>query len=245
MFFHIIPFIYTLIFLLAGEVAVYQPRYSVYLVCFLFIFIFWSIRKTTNHFSHTIIPIILSSSSLALLFLIDLIAEKQIFLILSAFIYYLTLLGIYRLKSYFKDQTARGLIAAGAAASVFLFYSGAYGIYLNYQIPLWVLMLSFLTITIAVSYQYFRLLSVDRKKVLNYSLILAMIMTEIAWVINFWPFGYLTTGAVILIFYYVLWDLTQSHFLDKLSKKRVIANIVFFSILIGLILASSSWLPMV
>jgi len=64
-------------------------------------------------------------------------------------------------------------------------------------------------------------------------------MVELIWTMNFWPFGYLTTGVIALILYYILWDLTQSFFLKLLSKKRVVANMIFFSALIVIILLSS------
>lgn len=245
MFFDLIPFFYALLFVAVAEIAAFRPPYTIFLIFLLPIVAFWSAWKTSQRFLHSIIPVIFAFSSLVILFLIDSLVEKEIFLALSGFIYYLTFLGLHRLKAYAKDETARGMIAAGASASIFLFYSGAYGFYLNYQIPIWLLMFAFLIITFSVSFQLLSLLKKEHRLVFIYSLILGMIMAEVAWVINFWPFGYLTTGVISLIFYYVLWDLTQSHFLDKLSQKRVIANIVFFSLLIALILASSSWLPVV
>jgi hypothetical protein len=160
--------------------------------------------------------------------------------------FYLYLLGAWRLKSYSGDQTAKGLIAASATATIFFFYTTVYGIYLNFLVPLWVLMILFLLATVFVSYQYFFIIKEkSRKLIWTYSLILGMIMAEIAWVINFWPFGYLTAGVISLIFYYILWDLAQSYFLNLLSRKRVVANMIFFTFLIGLILASSRWLPTV
>jgi hypothetical protein len=100
-------------------------------------------------------------------------------------------------------------------------------------------------VTILLSFQYFWLINDNKKNVLNYSLILGLIMAEIVWVLNFWPFGYLTTGVITLIFYYVFWDLATCHFLDELSQKRVIANMIFFGLLITLVLSSARWLPVV
>jgi len=146
---------------------------------------------------------------------------------------------------YYRDKTARGIIAAGSIATFFLFYALSYGIYLNFDIPLWVLMLVLTFVTILVSFQYFWLINENKKHVLNYSLVLGLVMAEIIWVLNFWPFGYLTTGVITLIFYYVFWDLVRCHFLDELSKKRVVANMIFFGFLVALVLSSARWLPVV
>ncbi|MBA4320167.1 MAG: hypothetical protein C0412_17340 [Flavobacterium sp.] len=180
-----------------------------------------------------------------MLYLIDSFAQKQVFLVLGSFIYYMALMGIFRLKNAPQDQTARGMIAASAFTALFFFYSATYGIYLNFSISLWILMVVYLIATWMISYEYLGIINDNKKTVQSYSLILGMLMAEIAWAINFWPFGYLTTGIITLICYYIFWDLTQSHFLHNLSQKRLIVNLAFFSVIIGLILTTSRWLPSV
>ena len=103
----------------------------------------------------------------------------------------------------------------------------------------------FLLATTLISYQYFQLIGNDTKKSWVYGLVMGLAIMEISWVLNFWPFGYLTTGVVMLIFFYLLWDLAHSHLLDMLSKRRVAANVVFFGILATIVLVSSKWLPVV
>ena len=106
-------------------------------------------------------------------------------------------------------------------------------------------MFLFMVPTVAVSHQYLRLMEAEKGKVWLYSLVLGFCMTEIAWILNFWPFGYLTNGVVMLIFYFMLWNLAQSHFLNIVSKRGFVWNIVFFGILAIMVLASSKWLPVV
>ncbi len=246
MFFYFPAFFYALAFLAGLEIIICQPKLVAYAIVILVLISLWESEKIGKRWLFSIIPIIFSVSSVALLYFIDIPAEKQLFVFLSAFIYYLSLLSAYRLKNYSKDQTAMGLVMASGTAAVFFFYSASYGIYLNFAVPLWTLMLAYFLATFLTSCQYFQIIKDNEKKsALIYSLLLGMIMAEIAWIISFWPFGYLTTGIIALIFYYVLWDLIRSHFLNFLSKKRVTANIILFSFLISLILASSKWLPSV
>jgi hypothetical protein len=165
---------------------------------------------------------------------------------LSVSLYYLSLLGSYRLGRYDRDQTAIGMNMAGSVATIFFSYAGAYGLYLNFLVPLYYLMLAYLVVTLLVSYQHFSLVKRDNKKsVWTYSFLLALAMAELIWTMNFWPFGYLTTGVIALILYYVLWDLVYSHFAGKLSKRRVAANMVFFSVVIIFILLTSKWIPVI
>lgn len=191
------------------------------------------------------VPIILAVSSVGLMTFIDSDSQKFAFIVLASFVYYFCLMGLYRFRSYQKDQTARGMIAATAVAAIFLFYASVYGVYLNFSIPLWFIMLLFLIPTTLVSYQYFQLIEEDKNKVWLYSLVIGLVMSELSWMLNFWPFGYLTTGVTMLIFYYILWDLAYSYFLNIMSKRRVVANIVFFGILATIVLMSSRWLPVV
>ena len=245
MFFHIYSLIYTIFFIFFLEVSAFIPGFSFYLALFVALFSLITAKKIGKRYLYTIIPFFFSLSSVLILYLVDHMVEKQTVLILSAIIYYLCFLGIYRLNNYAKDQTARGFISASAISTIFLSYAFSYGVYLNFSIPLWILMIVFFIVTFLVSYQYFSLIEENRRKIFIYSAVLGMIMSEVAWVINFWPFGYLTTGAIALIFYYIFWDLTQSHFLNILSKKRVVANVIFFTVMIVLILATSHWLPVV
>lgn len=244
MIFHLQSMFYALIFLSGLEIFSFGQGAILYLSLFFVFCAIWGSRKISRSFDF-VIPSVMALSSWALLYLIDFNIERQIFIGIISVLFYFTLLGNYRLKSYPHDRTAQAIMAAAAMASVFIFYSVAYGIYLNFSIPLWLLMCFFLAVTFFVSQQYFNNVEKEKKLVRTYSIILGMIMAEIAWVINFWPFGYLTTGAISLILYYIFWDLTQSYFQNILSKRRVLTNIVFFTLLVTMILMSSRWLPAV
>lgn len=241
MFFHLKSILYAIIFLAVFEIIFAFDNLVWYAVVFFILFSVWSAKKTGKSYSFAIVPVVFSFSSIMLFYLIHFRLDQQAFIIISSLLYYFLFLGIYRLKNYEKDQTAKGIISGGLFATIFFFYSGFYGLYLNFSIPLWFLMFVFLAITFVLSYYYLRILSTDKNKTLTYSLILGLAMAEISWVINFWPFGYLTTGVVALIFYYMFWDLAQSYFTKKLSKNKIVINLVFFSLLIGLILFSSRW----
>jgi hypothetical protein len=202
-------------------------------------------RRVAHSAKMTPIPVLLVISTFGLLYFVQSAKQEFLLILLSAVMYYFIHLAIYRLRGYQKDKTARGIIAAGSIATIFLFYATAYGIYLNFAISLWILMFVLMTVTTLVSLQYFWLINDDKKNVLNFSLVLGFVMAEIVWVLNFWPFGYLTTGVITLIFYYVFWDLVQCHFFNALSKKRVAMNMLIFAMLVAMVLSSTRWLPVV
>jgi hypothetical protein len=241
MFFHFKSLLYAILFFASFQFVILNPGSIWYIGIFLVILSIWVSKKISRKHRFAIIPVYFSLSSIILFYLIDLETDQQVFILLASLVYYFILLGIFRIKNYSKDRTARGILAGGMVATIFMCYAGFYGLYLNFSIPLWLLMLIFLLTTFSLSHHYLSLLSSDKNKVLSYSLILGLSMAEISWVINFWPFGYLTTGVIALIFYYMFWDIADSYFINKLSRKKIVINLIFFSLLIGLILFSSRW----
>ena len=258
MFFHFKVFFYSLIFFFTlefivsdsvsgwlGSLSGMWTWLAIILFFFLFVYFYQIAKRVSGRASMTPIPLILVISTLGLLYFVASIKQQQLLILLSSIAYYFFHIALYRLHSYQKDKTARSIVAAANVATIFLFYAMAYGIYLNFAISLWILMVTLMLVTVLLSFQYFWLINDNKKNVLNYSLVLGFSMAEIVWILNFWPFGYLTTGVISLIFYYVFWDLIQCHFFDLLSKKRVVSNMIIFGILVALVLSSTRWLPVV
>ena len=246
MFLKIRPLVLSLIYLVSLELITFKPAYFYWIGFFLIMLSLYEGRKIGHRWLFSVLPVFFVLSSVALLYLIALTYEQQTFILLSAVMYYLALFSAYRLGVYGGDQTAKGMNMAAAATTIFFTYTSAYGLYLNFLVPPYYLMLVYLVVTLLVSFQYFAIIKRDQRKIVwMYSFLLALIMTEIIWTMNFWPFGYLTTGVIALILYYVLWDLVQSYFLNLLSRRRVVANMVFFSTLVIVVLLSAKWIPVI
>ena len=245
MFLKLQPLLYSLIFFIGLELIVFFHANVLFIMLFLLLMALFQGWKIGRKWKFSILPIFFVISSVALLYLVTIRHYQQIYIILAFVMYYLSLLGAYRLSKYENDQTAKGMNTAASMATIFFTYAGAYGLYLNFLVPLYYLMLVYLVTTFFVSYQYFSIICVNKKKVWLYSLVVSLVMAEIAWTIDFWPFGYLTSGAVALILYFVLWDIIQKNFLDIIRKKRIIFNLIFFSVLASLVLISSKWIPVI
>jgi hypothetical protein len=274
MFLKLQPLLYSLIFFVGLELVVFFHRHVILIMFFLLLMALFQGWKIGHKWKFSILPIFFVISSLALLYLVTIHYEQQVFIILASVIYYLSLLGAFRLSQYEGDQTARGMNMTATVSTIFFTYASTYGLYLNFLVPLYYLIIVYLVATFFISYQYFSIIhphtkipsgevenkinnlenaknsfgvgvNPHKKMVWVYSLLIALSMAEIIWTINFWPFGYLTSGVVALILYFVLWDIIQSHFLNILSKKRTVANLIFFSILIGLVLISTKWIPVI
>lgn len=245
MFLKLRPLLYSLIFLAGLELIVFFHQYVFYIIFCLVLMAMFQGWKIGRKWKFSIVPIFFVISSVSLLYFITIFYEQQVFIALAVTMYYFSLLGAYRLSQYEGDQTARAINAAATVATIFFTYAASYGLYLNFLVPLYSLMLAYLLATLFLSYQYFSIIQSDKKLAWAYSLLISLAMVEIVWTINFWPFGYLTTGVVALILYFMLWDIIKSYFLNILSKKRITFNLIFLLMLLIFVLASSKWIPVI
>ena len=249
MFLKLRPLVYSLLFFWSLELIVYYRHHPQGVFWILAVLVVLSLREgriSGKKWKFAILPVFFTLSSVSLLYLVTLFYEQQAFIIIASLAQYLTLFGAYRLGKYDQDQTAKGMNALSATLTVFFAFAGSYGLYLNFNVPLQFLMLVYFIVTLSVTYQQLSLTnSFDSRRVWLYSFLLGLVMAEIAWMINFWPFGYLTTGVIALILYYVLWDLVQGHFSGLLVKKRILANLFFFFLVIVFILLTSKWIPVI
>ncbi len=203
-------------------------------------------RIIARHFFFAIVPVILSVASLTLLFFIDSRSQQIIVSGIVGILVYGVTLGSYRLSRYPRDAVARGMVVAGATTAIFFSYAAIFAIYLNFIVPLWFVGFSIFILTTVISWQYFVMIAHGRfVQTIIYSCALGVVLSEVAVSAIMWPFGYLTTSVVLLMIYYILWDLGQSFFLERLSKTRLSVNVIFFLAMAALVLSSAQWLPVV
>ena len=256
MFFKLQPLIYSIFFLLSLEIVALKENWVktvAWLLIFLTIIIVWPLTRKPRFIA---LPFFLSLGALALLFLVDYSVEKQVFIFLATGIYYLTLLGGYRLRFYNSDQTALGMVNLATLSTAFLWFTAALGLYLNFQVKYWIMAIFVVTIFL-ISLPSFCINAKDREErlkkngekeeqiglvgIIFLDLILALIMSQFFWGIIFWPFGYLTLGGSALIIFYEFWDIIRLYIRKELTIKKIITNWVIGSILLIGILLTAQW----
>lgn len=263
MFFKLRPFIYSFVYLIFLEALAFNRQlFFVILISLIFfsIFFVWPLARKINFLAF---PSFLSISSISLLFFISSLLESQIFIILSSFVFYLSLLGSYRLKIYPCDKTAQGIMNLTSIATVFFFFSAAYRWFLNYAIDISIFLIIIFFVTFFINLSIFSVYLSDwkkikerfkrrgekcnvemihsRKSLLFLNIVVSMIMTQMAWFLYLWPFNCITTGVIITIIYYGFWDLSRNLIQYNLSCKRVIFNVVLICATISIILITARW----
>ena len=249
MIFHFTIFFWTLIFLCGLEFIAVSPillewSWYIFSITPLLIISLLACRKITKRFTDVFLPGLLSFAAPTLLSLIDYPTQRQMFVVLSALMYYFALLGLYRLRHAPTDQTAQSFLNIAAVAALFFYYTGIFGFYLNFSFPLWGLMVLYFLGTALTSYKTFAGVEregVEKRRLILYSTLLGLFACEMAWVMSFWPFGYLTAGVLVLVFFFLAWDISFDAFHRVLSLKKAVSRILFFFLLIGILLWSTPW----
>lgn len=212
-----------------------------------FLVLLGGVKLISRRYFYFTLPAILALGSILLLPLIDSLTEAEVFMVISAGVFYMAILSSYRLGRYIKDKTAKGMFNLAALAALFSWFAAGYGWYLNIQMPIWLILVVFAVVTFLVSYVSFRVNELDlnaHQRVL-YAVFLAYLIAGTIWMQNFWPFGYLTTGVITLIIYYSGWDLISNYFLKKLSLRKLFIDILFLVGATSLLLLSTRWYPAV
>jgi hypothetical protein len=247
MVFHFSIFFWSVIFFLGLEGIVMNPitaSWSWYLLSILPLVAvaFLAARRLTRRTSDAYLPALLALSAPTFLSFMPRSHEAQTFILLCAGMFYFALLGIYRLRHAPEDKTAQAILSTAAMAALFFFFSSAYGFYLNFSFPLWGLMLLFFFGTALTSYDTF--IDVEPKnkdRVRLFSVLLGLMMGELSWAMSFWPFGFLTTGALATIFYFIAWDIAFDSFRKKLLLRRALFRLGLLFAVIALLLVSTPW----
>lgn len=247
MIFHFTVLLFSVIFFGMLTFLVREPIvpswtwYSLSLLVFVMLSL-TSSRKLTGKWYPAFLPSVVSFGTLLLISLIDIHFEQQVFVWVTTLLFYMSLLGIYRLKLIPTDQTARALLTSAALASLFFTYAAAYGLYLNFDIPLALLMLVIFLVSSVVAFQTLYWAGQDNSRVvLLSSLALGMVMGELIWGVHFWPFGYLTVGSTMLTLFFLMWRLMFDLLRESFAWKRFYVETIILVLLLVLLLVTSPW----
>ena len=205
-----------------------------------------------RRFLPTVILVLASASCLIFLFALKGDYLEKFFLGLFSFIFLLALAGINIFFGRAKEIKTKfpnlglNIIKSVILISVFLWIAGSYRLYLDLELSTHLIMLIILINVIISTYCLLKINFISQKqKALSslwfYPFLLGLVMVELTWAISFWPISQFTAGAIILVNYYVFWNILENYLKNSLNKKVVFSNILFLAVIIILLLSSSQW----
>ncbi len=255
MFFRFFPFIATiffveLIFFVLYFFANLLDWWWIILLNIFIIFIFT--KKAVGKFSNTLLPLLLVLASLPVLSLMGTPSLRYFAIILLSLLFYLALLVKGRLNDNPANKIALSILS-GVNFSIFFVLSNLlFASFINFSeqvFPDWLMIVLSALICFIVSRDtlvHSLFLSIKRNEITKNdinisSLIIALMTSEIAWGLLFFPFRYRSSATILFATYYLFFTTTQ-FFLTKEEKNRRLAkDVVVVLIAIGIILITSKW----
>lgn len=148
-----------------------------------------------------------------------------------------------------KYELARSLALALLLVTAFLWYTNAFIIYLVLGMPFYIALLVVFFITFLLTSYLLKVYSMSDKIELNEELLLyawtsGLVVSELSWIVGFWPFGYLTAAFIITIIYYTIISILKEYLFGEVRKKDVIGNLIFAILIIIVIFNYTNWLPL-
>lgn len=147
-----------------------------------------------------------------------------------------------------KYELARNLILAFLFLTAFVWYADAFIVYSVLGLPFFLALLMIFFSTLFLSSYVFRIYSFTDKNELSqdfllYSWILGLAISQISWIVGFWPFGYLTAALVITIIYYTVIAILKEYLFGELQKKQAVGELIFAALILVIIFYFTKWLP--
>lgn len=207
-------------------------------------FAFLAVRfsKSKRDFLWASIVTMYSISSCGVLFFVSSELMQQIMIAGSSLFLFVSLHAYRQLALSEKKLSSQSVIFALHFVTLFLFFGFFMAVHINYTIPQILLAFLFSGASFLISLHSFLLTRpTTPSDALRYACIMALLFFEFSWMVHFWPFGYLTISAVMLVTFYSIWDLLQSHMEGTLRKQKFLTNTLFLLILGGIVLASTPW----
>jgi hypothetical protein len=190
---------------------------------------------------------------------------QNIYIFLSSFLFMLTLIGLNRFfgqqERYAQHEEMKPKVLDSGfnlnqtitLISFFLLSSGVYGIHIDLDFSVWVVMiLIFLVAFFSTLYLTkinflkskalgLHLDSVKNKTFLLYSFLSGLVAVELIWAMSFLPINHLTLGGIALSLYYTFWNILKNYLRNELSRKVIVFNLMFFAVTTSVILFTSEW----
>lgn len=233
----------TIIFSALLEYAIFLPGQYWSSFVALSVFLFFVYTRAVGNTSHRgSLIFFFGIFSWGLLFFMDDVMEQHLFVLLSSILFGCMLWGYQRWRKGILLGATKSVLSAVTLASVFLFFSVLVGLLINYNVPIGVFAGVLGFGVYMLTRQYLEgLVEESQTRVAAYSISVGIFFLELGTIIRFWPFGYLTTGVILLILYYVLWDVLGSYVEGTLTRPKVWGDIVVLVGLSFLVLLTTPW----
>jgi hypothetical protein len=238
----------SLIYLALLEFFLFFPEKIIFLLPALLIILFiGALEKRFFKLSIFTLPFIFGLSSFLILTFLDNPISEQIIAISSAFaLYFVFKYDAKDLKNANEkkggpESFSQKALQAVILASAFLCYTILHKALLEFPYPDWINLIPVFLISLFLSFRFLKTLHPISSKLLLFSAFLALIATQISWILLYLPFTPIVLALVLTSLLFFLLNILEFHLKNLLSKRLILRNIFLFITIVAISLLSSPW----
>jgi len=203
----------------------------------------WFSLEIITHSIYLLLPILFYLANLFFLLLIQTVFFRQIFLLVNTVLCLMILMGmrgiILNLEQNIKPRLTYNFLVLSTIWTGFLLYSVILAFYRDLNLSIWLIISFFFLINILLYYQILHLFGALKRRALIYSLVIALILSEIVWVLCFWPLEYFYSGLLLTIVSYIFWGVSHHQLENTLTRKLILEYLIIGIIIFILIFRRS------
>jgi hypothetical protein len=181
---------------------------------------------------HLLLPIIYIVSVACVYSLIPNLVWQEVFLVFAALVFFLMEIRLGR-----ESHLLQNLFLL----SSFGIFLGLFALHYYLQLPTYIFVPLVFIASFILSVQGFTGFQLPAKKYFYF--LTAVITTEAAWGLTFWPTYYFVNAVVLFSVFYIIWLFSFSAFFGKLSRAKIFWQLSLVGILLIVVLSTAAWKP--
>lgn len=237
------PLVFSVLFYIIFQLFLIKRQFFVWFILAFFVVAIMGVYRVSEKRGFLmILPLSFAFGSLVLFALVTGRISEQVYIGLAALGFFMTLLQTSKKIRKIDNELWYKINTSLIFIVMFIWSAGLYGLYLKTGLSFWPLALANLGI-FGILYYYAIKINELKVETRIFVLLFIIINLEILWSLSFTQFTHLTIGAIILLVNYIMWDILENHSKGTLTKKLLLADSLFFIVVVIGLLATTKWLP--
>lgn len=199
------------------------------------IFATFAINFKRLHFTwpHLLLPTIYLIGISSIFAVITSPTLRVVFLIIACILFYILEMKLGRESHFLQNMYLM---------SAFALYLGLFAVQFYFNLPAWWTLPLVFAATYLLAVQGFAGFSLPAKR--YFYLLVAMVVTEAAWGLIFWPTYFFVNSVVLFCIFYLLWLFSFSAFFGRLTRQKIYWQLTLIGLVLLITLTTAAWRPL-
>ena len=163
-------------------------------------------------------------------------------LFIFLFSYFKNLYYFWSRPDLYREEDFNVIKSYGGFLVVFFAAASLYGLQSFLNLTIWPMMMIFAAVVLALSYLNLDVADANPKTVWQFSVIMTLVITEVALVFTLLPLTYSVSAMSVGILYYLLINLTRLYLQKSLTSKKIKLYLLISSAGLAIMLLTARWI---